>query len=267
MDDIERELVWATRESHHRIIVHLEGRMDQLHTELEGSGGSLGPANAGEVWAIPAGRRYASCITGSRPIRYALLHVPAPDSAAHDGLWESVAREDMKGLSGRFDAVLHRHALALLALGGTEKSPASDLPRREIEHSLALHLQRHYACAPSSQAHALRKAPLLTPAQARHLRRHIHERLGEPLSLASLAAEARMTEHHFLIAFRKTFGASPWQYVLHQRLRAARRQLQHQTADLTRIALECGFNSHSHFATCFRRHFGCTPSACRADLA
>jgi AraC-like DNA-binding protein len=31
--------------------------------------------------------------------------------------------------------------------------------------------------------------------------------------------------------------------------------------DLTRIALDLGFSSHSHFTAAFRRHFGLTPSA------
>ena len=35
--------------------------------------------------------------------------------------------------------------------------------------------------------------------------------------------------------------------------------------DLTTIALEAGFSSHSHFTARFRRAFGCAPSAPRCD--
>jgi len=35
------------------------------------------------------------------------------------------------------------------------------------------------------------------------------------------------------------------------------------TDDLTMLALDTGFSSHSHFTAAFRRAFGCTPSQFR----
>jgi AraC-like DNA-binding protein len=35
--------------------------------------------------------------------------------------------------------------------------------------------------------------------------------------------------------------------------------------DLTTLAFDLGFSSHSHFTVSFRRAFGCTPSEFRAE--
>jgi len=50
------------------------------------------------------------------------------------------------------------------------------------------------------------------------------------------------------------------------RLRAALESLAERHADLTGIALDLGFSSHSHFTETFRRTFGRTPSSVRRSL-
>jgi AraC-like DNA-binding protein len=47
------------------------------------------------------------------------------------------------------------------------------------------------------------------------------------------------------------------------RLRAALERLVEAETDLTALALDLGFSSHSHFTSAFRRAFGITPSECR----
>jgi AraC-like DNA-binding protein len=37
-------------------------------------------------------------------------------------------------------------------------------------------------------------------------------------------------------------------------------------SDLTALAFDLGFSSHSHFSAAFRRAFGCTPSAFRESM-
>jgi AraC-like DNA-binding protein len=36
--------------------------------------------------------------------------------------------------------------------------------------------------------------------------------------------------------------------------------------DLTRLSLDLGFSSHSHFTSAFRRAYGCTPAYFRRSL-
>ena len=54
-------------------------------------------------------------------------------------------------------------------------------------------------------------------------------------------------------------------YLTRLRLRAALERLAGGANDLTALALDLGFSSHSHFADAFRREFGRTPSAVRGD--
>jgi AraC-like DNA-binding protein len=54
-------------------------------------------------------------------------------------------------------------------------------------------------------------------------------------------------------------------YLTRLRLRAALERLAGGVHDLTALALEIGFSSHSHFTDVFRREFGRTPSAVRRD--
>jgi AraC family transcriptional regulator len=61
-------------------------------------------------------------------------------------------------------------------------------------------------------------------------------------------------------------GVSLRRYVNQLRLARALIELR-SVDDLTRLALELGFSSHSHFTLAFRRAFGCTPSQFRGRNA
>jgi AraC-like DNA-binding protein len=49
------------------------------------------------------------------------------------------------------------------------------------------------------------------------------------------------------------------------RLHASLERVAEPGSDLTAVALDLGFASHSHFTAAFRRSFGLTPSALRAQ--
>jgi pSer/pThr/pTyr-binding forkhead associated (FHA) protein len=61
----------------------------------------------------------------------------------------------------------------------------------------------------------------------------------------------------------KSIGRTPAQYIIQQRLRHAQRQLANTKRDITTIAIESGFSSHSHLTACFHKHLGTCPSAFR----
>jgi AraC-like DNA-binding protein len=63
--------------------------------------------------------------------------------------------------------------------------------------------------------------------------------------------------------FRQVEGVPFYQYALRKRLERAIRLLPGYQADLSTLALDLDFASHSHFSTAFRRAFGCTPAAFR----
>jgi AraC-like DNA-binding protein len=111
--------------------------------------------------------------------------------------------------------------------------------------------------------------PLRRSALAR--RRRAVERVKEAVaiapaerwSVAKLATVANLSPFHLCHIFRQLVGTSIYDYVLHERLAHTLDAVLDGGDDLTAIALDAGFASHSHFTARFRRFFGCTPTALR----
>jgi AraC family transcriptional regulator len=82
-------------------------------------------------------------------------------------------------------------------------------------------------------------------------------------SVARLADVANLSPFHLCHVFREAVGTSIYDYVMHERLAQTLDAVLDCGDDLTAIALDAGFASHSHFTARFRRFFGCTPAALR----
>ncbi|MEO8321725.1 MAG: AraC family transcriptional regulator [Bradyrhizobium sp.] len=112
-------------------------------------------------------------------------------------------------------------------------------------------------------------APLRPQAQATRTR--ALQRVKEAVALApaykwnvtKLAGIANLSPFHLCHVFREAVGTSVYDYVLHERLARTLDAVLDGGCDLTTIALDAGFNSHSHFTARFRHFFGCTPTALR----
>jgi AraC-like DNA-binding protein len=86
-------------------------------------------------------------------------------------------------------------------------------------------------------------------------------RLGEPLSLGSLAGELHVSPFHLTRVFRELTGRTLTAYLHDLRLRAAVERLGEDS--LSRIAADLGYCSPSHFTDRFRAAFGVPPSQLR----
>lgn len=69
------------------------------------------------------------------------------------------------------------------------------------------------------------------------------ERLGDPLTLADLAAHARMSVRTFTRRFREETGQSPTRWLVQQRVALARRLLEATDTPVERVATEAGFGT------------------------
>jgi AraC family transcriptional regulator len=90
-------------------------------------------------------------------------------------------------------------------------------------------------------------------------------RFAEPLRLDAIAAPLARSPWHVAKVFRKVTGSSLHAWLTRLRLRHALARIA-DCDDLTALALECGFSTHSHFGAAFRREFGLTPSTARVAL-
>lgn len=109
-----------------------------------------------------------------------------------------------------------------------------------------------------------------TPARHADLVRAIERLLArsyaQPWSLAAVAAAVGCSPFHAARVFRAGTGATIHAYRHRLRLHAVLRGLADADVDLTDLALETGFASHSHLSEAFRRAFGAPPSRWRGLL-
>lgn len=103
----------------------------------------------------------------------------------------------------------------------------------------------------------------LTAAQRSLLIDHIERNLALDLSVVDLSGLLGYSPDHFTRIFRKTFNATPHQYLTERRLEKAKAMLRDPRQSLTNVALECGFSSQSHLTVVFKRHTGVTPGLYR----
>jgi transcriptional regulator GlxA family with amidase domain len=89
------------------------------------------------------------------------------------------------------------------------------------------------------------------------------ERIGEPLSLAQLAAHAAMSVRTFTRRFREETGISPARWLTAQRLAAARRLLETTDLPVERIAADTGFGTTTSLRQHLHSAIGVAPLAYR----
>ncbi|MDG2519939.1 AraC family transcriptional regulator [Caulobacter segnis] len=92
----------------------------------------------------------------------------------------------------------------------------------------------------------------------------IHERGCGRLSLADIARAVGVSPVYLTQEFTRSEGMPLYRYQLQLRLSRALVELP-DCEDITGLALDLGFSSHSHFGEAFRRTFGLTPAAFRAS--
>jgi AraC family transcriptional regulator len=178
---------------------------------------------------------------------------------------DGAAMDDLAG--GRFCAVhclrapsLHlgiRLLVHRLAGGGSDP-----LAVEESVHGLlaeAVAGSRRVAPAPPAKAR--------TRAAHRRLTEDVKAILGaralDRLSLDEIARSVHVSRFHLVRVFRSETGTTIAEYRTQLRVRAAIERLLSGEDDLSTIAADCGFASHSHLTDTFRRTLGTAPSRLR----
>jgi AraC family transcriptional regulator len=92
---------------------------------------------------------------------------------------------------------------------------------------------------------------------------YLASRMSEAITLDDVGAAVNASPFNFARIFQQQTGLPIHRYLTLLRLRAALERIADPGIDLTNIALDLGFSSHSHFTNVFRREFGETPSAIR----
>ena len=93
----------------------------------------------------------------------------------------------------------------------------------------------------------------------------LHAHPFEKLSLERVASAVGVSPVYLTQEFTRSEGVPLYQYQLGLRLARALHDLR-DCEDITQLALELGFSSHSHFSAKFRQTFGLSPSQVRGKV-
>jgi AraC family transcriptional activator FtrA len=92
-------------------------------------------------------------------------------------------------------------------------------------------------------------------------------RLGQPLSVAQLAQQARMSPRTFARRFTEETGATPHRWLTQQRILAAQRLLETTRQPVGRVAEAVGFQTEETLRHHFRKELRTSPTAYRRRFA
>jgi transcriptional regulator of acetoin/glycerol metabolism/AraC-like DNA-binding protein len=130
-------------------------------------------------------------------------------------------------------------------------------PRLDVIDSLG-----KIASAPQAQS-APQAHGGLSPGAIRRIREYVETHLGDSMDLATLAAVAGLSIHHFARGFKQSTGLTPHHYLTQKRVERAQDMLAHTALSLSEIAYAVGFSDQSHLARHFRQMLGITPGQFR----
>ena len=96
---------------------------------------------------------------------------------------------------------------------------------------------------------------------------YVRNHYSRVISLADVADITGYSTYHFTRIFRKYFGCTLTEYLIHYRIEQSKEMLIREKISIGEIAIKCGFDNSSYFAYCFRRRVGVPPSVYRKQYS
>jgi AraC family transcriptional regulator len=132
---------------------------------------------------------------------------------------------------------------------------------QSLSVALAAYLENRFSLA----ARDNRSHKRFSHSQAKRLVDYITANLASDLSLSDLADLVQMSPRQFFRFFSSTFGSTPHQYLLKERVRRAKELLSGGSLPVE-IAYSLGFSNQSHFTQVFRKMTGVSPGRFRHEV-
>jgi AraC family transcriptional regulator len=105
----------------------------------------------------------------------------------------------------------------------------------------------------------------LAPWQVKRACERLDSDLSGKIALQQIATELGLSVSHFSRAFRISTGLPPHQWLLQQRVKAAKQLMTVRDLPLSEIAISAGFANQSHFTRVFSSMVGVSPGAWRRE--
>jgi AraC family transcriptional regulator len=241
----------------HLLVMYDEGARREGETSIEGVVPSTLQNFADKLTFAPAGRAYYEWHETSAATRVTFIYLdPTKLQRSGDAEATYVPRVLFD------DSVLWKTATKLRSV--IESGQVGGIPYSEALAAVLAHE------LPRSDRNLGRTSPVsrggLTGWQTRAVIDYIEERVGEQISLITLARLARLSQRHFCRAFKRSFGIPPYQYHIQRRIARAKVLLADGANSITEVALILGYSQTSAFSVAFRKTTGRTPKEFRRDF-
>src|SRR4051794_28701239 len=195
-----------------------------------------------------------------KPFHSLHFYVPA---LALNGIAEQFGVRRVGQLDCQFGTGFHDevvpHIGASLLQGLRRPSEANQL---FVDHMM-LALTAHVAQAYGGLRNAEPVGGGLAPWQVKRACERLDSDLSGKFTLQEIAAELGLSVSLFSRAFRPSVGLPPHQWLLRQRVSAAKQLMTVRELPLSEIAISAGFANQSHFTRVFSAHVGVSPGAWR----
>lgn len=230
-------------------------------------GGRLIVVNPNHVVFYNAGQLYRRTLIGERGDRCFFVGIDSRLAADLLGdLQPSLAdRPDRPFVIGHGPSDPRSYLSSRLLFDYLSTDPAPDVLYAQEKLLATL----HELAARAHRMAGYQPAPRRAPTQRAHedaveaVKVLLSRRFRDPMTLEALAGEVDLSPFHLARVFKRHTGHSLHAYRNQLRLRLSLERICAASTDLTDLALDLGYGSHSHFTDAFRRAFGVPPSAVR----
>ncbi|MEA4960865.1 AraC family transcriptional regulator [Lutispora sp.] len=94
---------------------------------------------------------------------------------------------------------------------------------------------------------------------------YMNENYASGVSCTELAQLIKMDQYSFIRSFKAQTSKTPYEYLIDLKIEKAKKMLQSCKYSITEISLMCGFSSHSHFTSTFKKKTGISPTEYRIN--
>jgi len=119
-----------------------------------------------------------------------------------------------------------------------------------------------YSTEEQAEATMLRR-DVMAPWQVRCVQEYVAAHLHAKIRMVDLAGIVQLGPYRFKRVFKASFGCTPHQYVIRQRVERALSLMIVSKDPLSQISAECGFVDQSHLSNLFRKIVGARPGTWR----
>jgi len=213
-------------------------------------------------WLSPAGLKEDFTIISAAVAEVLHLYLPAKPFASLAPADPVLEKAKLLYVAGFHDPLIEQLAAVVLDEMRSE-SWSGRILIQTVTNTLIARLLDVYSSLSATRPAASERRPRLEQRRLQRVLDFIEAHLEDEITVAQLAAAARLSEFHFSRAFKATTGRAPYGYVSDRRMNHAKWLLAETDRSLADIADACRFSSPGNFSRAFQRATGTTPAKFR----